>query len=157
MDCYASSHTLLMQHSYSSSSLKASLEYMTEGMPIFLQWLFCGNLTYSDSVVIHFTWIDTWLWGCWYFLQWLFRWNITQCVCDSIVVRFTCTDASIRTMPYFFDQTPWLLFFSLLVFLWLLFGGSVYFFGKSVGINDGWIKYAQAFIQDFELGEETGW
>ena len=38
MDCYASSHKLLhkmMQHSYSSSFLKASLEYMTEGMPIF--------------------------------------------------------------------------------------------------------------------------
>ena len=68
------------------------------------------------------------------------------------MVRFTCTDASIRTMPYFFDQTPWLLFFSLLVFLWLLFGGSVYFFGKSADINDGWIKYAQGFIQDFELG-----
>ena len=30
--------------------------------------------------------------------------------------------------------------------------GSVYFFGKSADINDGWIKYAQGFIQDFELG-----
>ena len=31
-------------------------------------------------------------------------------------------------LPYFFDQTPWLLFISQLVFVQLLFEGGVYFF-----------------------------
>ena len=70
----------------------------------------CGNLTYSDSIVVH----------------------------------FTSTDANILTVPYFFNQTPQLLFFSLLVFLRLLFEGGVYFFGKLADINDGWIRYVQA-------------
>ena len=34
----------------------------------------------------------------------------------------------IREIPYFFDQTPWLLFLSLLVIVKLLFEGGVYFF-----------------------------
>ena len=48
--------------------------------------------------------------------------------------------------PNFFDQTLQLLFL-LLVFLRLLFEGSVYFFGKAADINDGWIRYVQAIQQ----------
>ena len=33
--------------------------------------------------------------------------------------------------------------FSLLVSLWLLFKGDVYFFGKPEDINNGWIRYVQ--------------
>ena len=47
-------------------------------------------------------------------------------------------------IPYFFNQTPRLIFISLLVSVWLLFEGAIYFFGKSADINDGWIRYARA-------------
>ena len=36
------------------------------------------------------------------------------------------------------------IFYSLLVIVWLLFEGGVYFFGKPADINDGWIRYVQA-------------
>ena len=39
---------------------------------------------------------------------------------------------------YFFDQTLWLT-------LWLLFEGSVYFFGKPGDINNAWIGYVQVW------------
>ena len=32
-----------------------------------------------------------------------------------------------------------LLFFLLLVFVWLLFEGGIYLFGKPAHINDGWM------------------
>ena len=32
--------------------------------------------------------------------------------------------------------------FSMLVFVWLVFEGNVYFYGKATDINDGWIRYA---------------
>ena len=47
---------------------------------------------------------------------------------------------------YFFNQTPWLLFFSLLFFLWLLFKGGIYFFRKPADINDGWIRYVRVIM-----------
>ena len=43
-------------------------------------------------------------------------------------------------IPYFFNQTPWLLFFLLFDLVRLLFEGSVYFIGKP----GGKIKYMQA-------------
>ena len=39
-------------------------------------------------------------------------------------------------VPYFFDQTPQLLFIFMLVFVWLLFEGGVYFIGKPTDINN---------------------
>ena len=47
-------------------------------------------------------------------------------------------------VPYFFDQTLRLLFISLHVSVWLLFEGSVYFFGKPADINTGTIRYLRA-------------
>ena len=47
-------------------------------------------------------------------------------------------------IPYFFDQTTRLLFFSLLGFVRLLFEDGIYFFRKPADINDGWIRYVQA-------------
>ena len=44
---------------------------------------------------------------------------------------------------YIFDQTPWVLFFSLLAFVQLLFEGGIYFFGKPADIKDGWIRYVR--------------
>ena len=72
-------------------------------------------------------------------------------------------------IAYFFDQTPWLLFFSVLVFVqllfkdgycsrmatvrgWLLFEGSyyskggIYFFRQPADINNSWIRYMQARV-----------
>ena len=57
-------------------------------------------------------------------------------------------------IPYFFDQMPRLLCILLLVLCsyysrvatirgWLLFKGSIYFFGKPGDINDGWIRCIQ--------------
>ena len=39
----------------------------------------------------------------------------------------------IEKVPYFFDQM-----------LWLLFEGGIYFIGKPVDSNNGWIRYMQA-------------
>ena len=57
--------------------------------------------------------------------------------------RDTLVSASkwIMGIPYFFDQTPRLLFLSLHVSVWLLFEVGVYFFGKPANINDSWIRY----------------
>ena len=41
-----------------------------------------------------------------------------------------------RCIPYFFDWTLRLLFFSLFILVWLLFKGSVYFVGKLVDSYD---------------------
>ena len=54
------------------------------------------------------------------------------------------TQDTVQTLPYFFNQTLRLQFFSLLVFLWLLSEGGAYFFGKPADIKDGWIRYVQA-------------
>ena len=47
-------------------------------------------------------------------------------------------------LPYFFDQTPWLLFYSLFFLVWLVFEGSLYFIGEAADSNDGWNKYMWA-------------
>ena len=58
-----------------------------------------------------------------------------------------CAEAlEVPEIPYFFDQTPWLLLFSLIIFVQLLFEGGVYFFGKLADINDGWIGYTLRVI-----------
>ena len=44
--------------------------------------------------------------------------------------------SSIRRRGYYF--------FSLPIFVRLLFEGSVYFFGKSADTNNGWIRYVRA-------------
>ena len=41
-------------------------------------------------------------------------------------------------IPYFFDQMPWLQFFLLLVFLWLLFEGGYY---SRVATIQGWLLF----------------
>ena len=46
-------------------------------------------------------------------------------------------------IPYFFDQTPQLPFFSLFVLVQLLIKGGVYFIGKPVDSNHDWIRYME--------------
>ena len=41
-------------------------------------------------------------------------------------------------IPYFFYQAT--IYFAVR-FVWLLFEGGIYFFGKPGGINDSWIRY----------------
>ena len=41
------------------------------------------------------------------------------------------------SIPYFFDQTSWLLYFSLLVLVRLILEGGVYVIRKPVDSNDG--------------------
>ena len=41
------------------------------------------------------------------------------------------------SIPYFFDQTSWLLYFSLLVLVRLILEGGVYVIGKPVDSNNG--------------------
>ena len=50
---------------------------------------------------------------------------------------------NVSIVSYFFNQTPRLLFFSLLIFLRLLFEGGIYFFAD---INDGWIRYVRVIL-----------
>ena len=40
-------------------------------------------------------------------------------------------------IPYFFDQTPQLLFYSLFILVQLLIEGGVYFVGRLLDGNDG--------------------
>ena len=47
-------------------------------------------------------------------------------------------------IPYFFDQTPQLLFYSLFILVQLLIEGGVYFVGRLLDGNDGWIRYMRA-------------
>ena len=47
----------------------------------------------------------------------------------------------IMGIPYFFDQTLWLLLLSLHVSVRVLFEVGVYFFGKPANIDDSWIRY----------------
>ena len=56
-------------------------------------------------------------------------------------------------IPHFFNQTPRLL---LLVVVWLLFEGSVYFFGKSADINN-WIRYARVRCWRFAKHRAASW
>ena len=41
------------------------------------------------------------------------------------------------SIPYFFDQTSWLLYFSLLILVRLILEGGVYVIGKPVDSNNG--------------------
>ena len=47
-------------------------------------------------------------------------------------------------IPYFFDQTPQLLFYSLFILAQLLIEGGVYFVGRLLDGNNGWIRYMLA-------------
>ena len=47
-------------------------------------------------------------------------------------------------IPYFFDQTPQLLFYSLFILVQLLIEGGVYFVGRLLDGNNGSIRYMRA-------------
>ena len=65
----------------------------------------------------------------------------------GITLPLLGNDINIKTkLQYLFDQTLWLLFFAVCFSVainqeWLLFEGRVYFVGKPVDSNDGWIRY----------------
>ena len=117
---------------------------MTVGMPIFLQWLFRGNLTCSDSVVIQYMAVGMLVF---FTMAFSLKYHIVHLWFHSGSFHLYWCQHSHSTVFLRSDATA-AIFFSLLVFLRLLFGGSVHFFRESADINDGWIKYAQAFIQD---------
>ena len=47
-------------------------------------------------------------------------------------------------IPYFFDQAPQLLFYSLFILVQLLIESGVYFVGRLLDGNDGSIRYMRA-------------
>ena len=55
--------------------------------------------------------------------------------CVGNVLECCLISACVPCIPYLFDQTPRLLFFSLLILVWLLFEGGVYALGKPADIN----------------------
>ena len=72
--------------------------------------------------------------------------NIALSKCQYTCIYFACL--TLRKLLYYrksWIQTPQLFpFFLLLIFVWLLFEGGMYFLGKPADTNDGWTTYVKA-------------